>query len=101
MKTNIHFILMLFFCLAACTSKKMDSNNVKDHESVLEKNKQIAAAVFEQFINKRNLSAVDELYATSIVDHSPFEGEVPGIEGFKKTLKEFIDMFPDLKVTLV
>jgi len=52
-------------------------------------------------INKRNLSAIDESYSTNIIDHSPFEGEAPGIEGFMKTVKEFIDMFSDLIVLVV
>lgn len=102
MRTKLLFLIVSFFGVIACTSKNENVNDISnDATTVLEKNKQIAASVFEQLINKRNVSAVDELYATDMIDHSPFEGEQPGIEGFKKTVKEFIDMFPDLKVTLL
>ncbi len=32
-----------------------------------------------------------------MVDHSLFEGDSPGIEGFRKSVKDFIGVFPDLR----
>ena len=57
-------------------------------------------AVFTELINKRNLSAIDELYDQKMVDHGAWEGQGPGIEGFRKSVKDFIAMFPDLQVTV-
>ncbi len=101
MKTHILFTAILFFSVLACTSNKQETTDGKtDQSTVLEKNKNIVNRVFKELVNERNLSSIDELYVSGMVDHSPFEGDTPGIEGFRKSVKDFITMFPDLKVTV-
>lgn len=101
MKINTPLILIVFFCLTACTSKQQENNgSAFDEAAVLDKNKNIVNNVFKELINERNLSAIDELYAKDMVDHSPFEGDSPGIGGFRKSVKDFIAMYPDLKVNI-
>ena len=76
-------------------------NNAKtDDKAIQEKNKNIVKSVFTELINKRNGSDIDELYDQKMVDHDAWEGQEPGIEGFKKSVKDFIAMLPDLQVTV-
>ena len=84
-----------------CNSKAENSNPAKiDDKAVQEKNKNIIKSVFTELINKRNTGAIDELYDQKMVDHGAWEDQAPGIEGFKKSVKDFIEMFPDLRVTV-
>ena len=41
----------------------------------------------------------DRLYAPDIVDHNPFPGHGPGIDGMKQVLGLFHAVFPDLRVS--
>jgi steroid delta-isomerase-like uncharacterized protein len=50
----------------------------------------------EEVFNKGNLKAVDEYMASNIIEHNPFPGQGPGVEGFKQGLAVFREAFPDL-----
>lgn len=82
-----------------CNSKNQQASNAVDNDkAVQEKNKSIVNSVFDELINKRNTAAIDEFYNQKMVDHGAWEGQAPGIEGFKKAVNEFLAMFPDLHV---
>ncbi|MGZ5190757.1 MAG: ester cyclase [Flavisolibacter sp.] len=84
-----------------CNSKSQQVNNTVDGDkAVQEKNKNIIKSVFTELINKRNTIAIYELYDQKMVDHGAWEDQAPGIEGFRKAVKDFIEMFPDLQVTV-
>jgi predicted SnoaL-like aldol condensation-catalyzing enzyme len=98
---KIFIIAALLLSSTMCTTKQPEINNTPTGEnSVAEKNKQLVNRVFKELINDCNVAAVNELYITDVVDHSAWEGQEKGREGFKKTVQEFNDMFPDLKVSM-
>ncbi len=65
-----------------------------------EQNKTLARRWLEEVINKKNLTAIDELFATNLVDHALPPGLAPGIEGLKQVHSAYVHAFPDLQVTL-
>ena len=82
-------------------SKTENVNPVKiDDKVVQEKNKSIIKSVYTEVINKRNVAVIDEFFDKKTVDHGAWEGQAPGIEGLKKSVNEFLAMFPDLHVTV-
>jgi steroid delta-isomerase-like uncharacterized protein len=64
-----------------------------------EQNKAIVKRVIDEVWNRRNLDAVDELYAAGYTDRSP--GVPPGMESGPEGVKQFVAMFtggfPDAK----
>ena len=54
----------------------------------------------EEFFNKGNLNAADEYLAANFVDHNPFPGQAPGLEGLKQGFSAFRQSFPDLHMTI-
>ena len=46
------------------------------------------------------MSVIDETCATKIVWHGSTGGDIRGIEGFKKSMTEFFDAFPDQHFTI-
>ena len=64
-------------------------------------NKAIARRFYEEIINHRNQSVVDELVAPGFVDHNPIgPGIAPGPEGVKQTFAMFRSGLPDMNVTI-
>ena len=86
---------MFLFCgFIMCISKGQNVINTKtDDKTIREKNKSIVMEVFSEVVNKRNISVIDKLYDQKMVDHGAWEGQAPGIEGFRKTAQEFISGF--------
>jgi len=54
----------------------------------------------DEVFNKGNMNAIDELLSPNIVEHNPFPGQGPGVQGFKKGMTELRQAFPDLHVTV-
>ena len=66
-----------------------------------EENKALVRRGFEEFANRKNLAAVDELIAPNYVGYYPTMPEpVRGREGFKQLISMYHSAFPDLKVTI-
>jgi steroid delta-isomerase-like uncharacterized protein len=63
-----------------------------------EQNKAIARRFFDIF-ESGDLSIIDELLASSFVDHNPLPEQKPGPEGMKDLIGGMRATFPDLKVT--
>ena len=98
---SILIAAVLLYGFAMCNSKDQNVITAKtDDKATHDKNKNIVMAVFTELINNCNVSAIDELYDQKMVDHGAWEGQAPGIEGFRKSVKDFIAMFPDLQVTV-
>jgi hypothetical protein len=66
----------------------------------IDQNKQLILRLFREVFNQQTLSVIDELYASDIVDHSAFPGQVPGKEGIKLAIKGFIETIDGLEVTV-
>ena len=52
----------------------------------------------EEVFNKGNMKAVDEFMSANFVEHDPFPGQGPGLQGFKQGLTAFRQAFPDLHI---
>ena len=59
--------------------------------------KTMVRKVFEEGMNKRNFSVLDEILHKDFVNYS-FTNFLPGPEGFKGAINMFIAGFPDLKI---
>ncbi len=65
-----------------------------------EKNKAVVRRFVNEAINERKESVLSDLFAPEFVDHLPFPGLPPGIEGFKALAAGIYQAFPDVKVTI-
>ena len=65
-----------------------------------EENKALARRYVEEVVNKGNLAVIDELAAADFVEHNPFPGQAPGIEGEKQLIGMMRAAFPDLHSTI-
>ena len=66
----------------------------------LETNKAIVRRSYEEMLNQRNLSLVDEFYAADFVSHMAGNPDIHGAEGFKQFLAMLFVAFPDIHWTL-
>ena len=65
----------------------------------LEEHKAAIRRVFEGH-RKRNLDAIDELFAEDFVNHSPMIGCAPDRKGLKDSFLRSFEAFPDIQYTL-
>ncbi len=65
-----------------------------------EENKALARQLLEEVINKGNMAAVDEYFASNYVEHDVPPGVPPTREGLKMLFTAFRAAFPDLHYTL-
>jgi predicted ester cyclase len=65
-----------------------------------EENKALMRRFYEEVFNRGNLAILDELCASNFVDHNPFPGQAPGIEGVKQSFTAMRAAFPDMRVTV-
>ena len=63
-------------------------------------NRALAYRYVEEVFNQGNLAVIDELLAPAFVEHNPFPGQGPGIEGEKQAVKMLRTAFPDLRTTI-
>ena len=54
----------------------------------------------EEVFNKGNLKAADEFMSKSFIEHNPFPGQGPGVEGFKQVMSALRQAFPDLSLAV-
>ncbi len=64
-----------------------------------EEHKAAIRRIFEGH-RKRNLDAIDELFAEDFVNHSPMIGCAPDREGLKDSFLRSFEAFPDIQYTL-
>jgi steroid delta-isomerase-like uncharacterized protein len=62
--------------------------------------KAVVRRFFEDAWNKKNLSAVDELFAADFVSRSPLPGVAPDREGLKQWIAGAASAFPDIQFTI-
>lgn len=61
-----------------------------------EQNKTVVRRFSEELISKGNMAVADELIAENYVNHNPIPGQMPGREGFKRSVAGLRTAFPDL-----
>ena len=66
-----------------------------------EENKAIQRRLAEEIFNRHDPDAVERFFAPDYVEHIPFPGQQPGVEGLKRMLTEvFFSAFPDQHWTI-
>ena len=65
-----------------------------------EENKALMRRMYEEVHNKGNLAVLDEVTATSFIDHNLPPGLPPGVDGAKQLFTMFHTAFPDFHVTV-
>jgi len=65
-----------------------------------EANKAITRRLFEEAVNQRNLSLVDDIFAANYIFHDPAAPDVRSREELKQFLATLLTVFPDAHVTL-
>ncbi len=66
----------------------------------VEENKTLVRRFINEVYAAGNADRAGEFISDGIVDHSPFPGAEPTLDGFKKGLKEWLTAFSDRKVTI-
>jgi steroid delta-isomerase-like uncharacterized protein len=62
-----------------------------------EAQKAVIRRFFEEVINKRDVSAVGNVFAEDLVWHGESMGEIRGLEAYKRFAAQFYTAFPDLE----
>jgi steroid delta-isomerase-like uncharacterized protein len=65
-----------------------------------EENKARVRRLYEEVFNQKNLAAIDDYFAPTVIDHSLPPGAPGGIEGVRQTIAMFLSAFPDLHLTV-
>ena len=65
----------------------------------LQDNKAVIRRLYDA-LNTGDLKAMDEALAVNVVDLLSFEGQTPGVQGFKERLTRLRNSFPDLTFTI-
>ncbi len=67
----------------------------------VEENKAIVQRYYDEVLNGRDLSVLDETHAVNHVHHDPSNpADIEGREGTKQRLIELMNAFPDLRYTI-
>jgi predicted SnoaL-like aldol condensation-catalyzing enzyme len=96
------FIINTFLIISTAIAQEQTSKAEKgiNQTSALLENKEIILKLFHEVINLRNVSYFDQVYVPNAIDHSAWPGQAPGTAGIKQAVKEFLETFSELKVTV-
>lgn len=86
---------VLVVCMAGCERQKKEVISMSGEE-----NKVIVRRSVEEFWNKANMAAIEELYAPNYVGHDPSGLHAGNLEEFKQSARATFTGFPDLHVTI-
>ncbi len=65
-----------------------------------EENKTRVRRLYEVVFNQKNLAAIDDFVAPTVIDHSLPPGVPEGIEGVRQAIGMFVSAFPDMHITV-
>jgi predicted ester cyclase len=66
----------------------------------IEENKNVIRRIYDNEAVRRDLAYLDDLVAPNVVNHNPFPGSGPGIEGVKQAVGAMLGLFPDARFTI-
>jgi predicted ester cyclase len=66
----------------------------------IEENKRVIQRIYDNEAVHRGLAYLDGLVASDVVNHNPFPGSGPGIEGVKQAVTAMLGLFPDARFTI-
>jgi hypothetical protein len=75
--------------------------NIKGVDAMsVEENKEVVRREIEEVWINKNLMLVDDLYDSNFVNHSPFPDTTRDREGIKQGIKNVLNAFPDIELTI-
>lgn len=80
---------VIFFAVTTSFQKNFAQDEQKIREGIIK--------VYEGIFTTGDFSEVDKYIDANITDHTPEQGQGPGLEGVKGAFKVFRNAFPDLK----
>jgi predicted SnoaL-like aldol condensation-catalyzing enzyme len=96
----IVLVLSLMFFVTSCKKEDTPGTTASNTEdSVEQANKAKFEEVYKIFASD-DLAGIENHIAADFVEHTPWPGQEPGLEGLKKGFMQFKAAFPDLKITL-
>lgn len=66
----------------------------------VEKNIELVRLFSQEIINQGNMRLADQIIASNYLNHNPAPGQLPGLEGFKRSITSLRLAFPDLNETV-
>ncbi|WP_339717387.1 ester cyclase [uncultured Sneathiella sp.] len=63
--------------------------------------KELVNRMIEEIQNKKNITLLDELFATDFVNHSARPGMEPGRQGMRQLFSDMNDAFPDGRIEIL
>jgi len=111
-RTAIWLLAFPFLLLAACGDKNAGADNVSGDSTtasassdggagdVTTKNIALSRDYVEKVFNQGDTAFVRAVTDPAFVEHNPYPGQEPGVDGIVKMLVEWRASFPDMKVTI-
>jgi steroid delta-isomerase-like uncharacterized protein len=87
-------IPILSIALFSCTNQESGKEKTTDYNNARMR------AFYDQVMNAHNPEMVDSFITQDFVDHQPFPGYPPGMDGLKAGLKDYFMAYPDLKFNI-
>jgi steroid delta-isomerase-like uncharacterized protein len=84
---------------AVCLLAVVGCSSVHTNAKLAEDNKAMTQRFIDR-MNKHDLSAIDEFFDASFVEHDVPPGMPPNREGMKQMFQMFLKGFPDMKMTV-
>ncbi len=69
-------------------------------ENSVSENKRSVRRLFDQVWNRGDWVAADELLAPDLIDHTPFPGQTPGREGYKRGIAQVRTAASNFRLTV-
>ena len=91
---------LLFFFFACNTRQEPDKTEPVAVNPIIEKNKELIRRVYYEMVNQHKHELIDSFFSPNIVDHSAWEGQLPGRTGFKKAVTDLMSMFSAVEIKL-
>ena len=94
-------LIAMMFVVTSGRDKGNDANSPGcPGQDQLNKNKALVSRLFEEWINQKNLSSVDEIVSPDYVDHTSPPDAPRGPASTKTGLPPLLAAFPDVHVTI-
>jgi steroid delta-isomerase-like uncharacterized protein len=87
---KIALTLLSLLAVAGCSSVHSNAKQAEDNKALVQR--------FVDKMNKHDLSAIDECFDASYVDHDVPPGTPPNRDGLKQMFQMFLKAFPDMQM---
>lgn len=90
---NLILALLAVFAVFSGAQSSFSQNEQKMRDGI--------TTVYETIFSSGDFTDIEKYVDAAIVDHTPDQGQTPGIEGLRGAFKVFRTAFPDLKFKII